>query len=138
MNERPLTRLSAGRKLHLAVHIWYWFVRIRLGVNRAPMPRFVAGLGDVAAPRRPAIDVRLLARAVDRCLRIGHTRPRCLYNALVLYRLLREQGDAAELVVGLPPSAANEEAHAWVELSGSDVGPPPGRAGHEPLARFGA
>jgi hypothetical protein len=137
MTDRPLTRLSPGRKLRLIVHIWYWFVRIRLGVNRAPMPRYVASLGDVNVRRRPAIDARLLSRAVDRCLRIGHTRPRCLYNALVLYRLLREQGDAAELVVGLPPSAPNEEAHAWVELRGSDVGPPPGREGHEPLARFG-
>ena len=72
-----------------------------------------------------------------RSLRIGGIRPRCLYNALVLYRLLREQGDQAVLVIGLPPTAANEEAHAWVELSGYDVGPPPGRNGHEPLARFG-
>jgi hypothetical protein len=54
----------------------------------------------------------------------------------VLYRLLREQGDAAVLVVGLPEAAINKDAHAWVELNGIDVGPPPGRAGHEPMARF--
>jgi hypothetical protein len=28
------------------------------------------------------------------------------------------------------------EAHAWVELGGLDLGPAPGRNGHEELARF--
>jgi len=54
----------------------------------------------------------------------------------VLYRLLREQGDAAELVIGLPKNPADKSAHAWVELDGVDVGPPPGRNGHEQMARF--
>ncbi len=44
----------------------------------------------------------------------------------MLYRLLREQGDAAELVIGLPKNPADKSAHAWVELDGVDVGPPPG------------
>jgi hypothetical protein len=55
-----------------------------------------------------------------------------------LFRLLREQGDPAELVIGLPDAAADHEAHAWVEVDGRDVGPPPGRGQHEPLARFGS
>jgi Transglutaminase-like superfamily len=59
-----------------------------------------------------------------------------LINALVLYRLLREQGDPVELVIGLPEQAADERAHAWVELEGRDVGPPPGRAGHSEMARL--
>jgi hypothetical protein len=42
------------------------------------------------------------------------------------------------LVIGLPREAITKDAHAWVELDGTDVGPPPGRAGHEPMARFGA
>ena len=57
-------------------------------------------------------------------------------SALVLYRLLREQGDEPELVIGLPQTAADKDAHAWVELGGVDVGPPPGRGTHEELARF--
>ena len=54
----------------------------------------------------------------------------------MLFRLLREQGDDVELVIGLPEEAADERAHAWVELHGRDVGPPPGRAGHEEMARL--
>jgi hypothetical protein len=137
VSAQPLKRLSPPAKLRLAVHIWAVFTRVRLGVHRTPMPAFVAGLGEVREPRSRPIDARLLSRAVDRCLRVGRARPRCIYNALVLYRLLHEQGDDAVLVIGLTPAAANEEAHAWVELAGHDVGPPPGRHGHEPLARFG-
>jgi hypothetical protein len=55
---------------------------------------------------------------------------------LVLFRLLREQGEQAELVIGLLPNAPNQRAHAWVELDGRDVGPPPGRFGHEEMARL--
>ena len=137
MNDRPIRRLSVPGKLRLVIHIWSVFAGVRLGVHRTSVPAFVASLGDVGDLRDRPLDARLLSRAVDRSLRIGGIRPRCLYNALVLYRLLREQGDRAVLVIGLPPTAANEEAHAWVELSGYDVGPPPGRNGHEPLARFG-
>ena len=42
----------------------------------------------------------------------------------------------AELVIGLPKNPADKAAHAWVELDGIDVGPPPGRNGHEQMARF--
>lgn len=129
-------RLDPAGKLLLAVRIWRTALGVRRATSREPLPAYVERLGSVEPTARP-IDPRLLARAVDRCLRIGHRRPRCLINALVLYRLLREQGAAAELVIGLPPAAANQSAHAWVELDGYDIGPAPGRDGHEPMARFG-
>ena len=84
--------------------------------------------------RRPPLR---LANAVDRTLRLGRRRPTCLVSSLVLFRLLRAQGDAAELVIGLPASPRDKDAHAWVELEGTDVGPPPGRNGHVELARYG-
>lgn len=49
---------------------------------------------------------------------------------------MREQGDEAVLVVGLPERPMTHEAHAWVELDSIVVGPPPGRAGHSELARY--
>ena len=73
---------------------------------------------------------------MDRSLHLGPLRPRCLTSSLVLYRLLREQGDDPVVVIGLPPKALDHEAHAWVELDDRVIGPPPGRAGHEPIARF--
>lgn len=131
------SRLSAVEKARLAVRIWLRFVHVSIQVRRKPLPVFVARLGAVdvaAAPtRRP---VRTLARAVDRSLRLGSHRPYCLINALVLFRLLREQGDPAVLVIGLPEAPTDERAHAWVELDGHDVGPPPGRLGHREMARL--
>jgi hypothetical protein len=128
--------LSLREKVILAARIWVRFALVSIRVNRRPLPKLVAQLTAVDGdpPRRH--DAATLARAVDRSLRMGSHRPRCLINALVLYRLMREQGDPAELVIGLPEEAEDERAHAWVELEGRDVGPPPGRAGHSELARL--
>ena len=118
------------------MRIWALHARVRIGLRREPLPAFVARLGVTGSPRRDRHSAAKLSHAVDRSLRIGSRRPRCLVNALVLYRLLRGQDDEAELVIGLPARPADKDAHAWVELGGVDVGPPPGRGGHEELARF--
>jgi hypothetical protein len=121
-------------RLWLRILRWYLVVRARTG--REPLPTLAARMGSVGPARSQRIPPRQLAWAVDRTLHVGSLRPRCIFNALVLYRLLREQGDQAELVIGLPKNAADQSAHAWVELDGIDVGPPPGRNGHEQMARF--
>jgi hypothetical protein len=127
--------LSLGAKTGLALRIWSLYPRVLVGLRRQELPAYVARLGTPGGRRAPLSPDRL-SRAVDRSLRVGSRQPRCLVSALVLYRLLREQGDAAELVIGLPETPADKEAHAWVELGGVDVGPPPGRGTHEELARF--
>jgi hypothetical protein len=135
MSDQP--RLSLREKLFLATRVWVRFALVSIRVRRQPLPRLVARLTAVdGGPPRLHHSPATLARAVDRSLRIGTHRPRCLINALVLYRLMREQGDPVELVIGLPEQAEDERAHAWVELEGRDVGPPPGRAGHTELARL--
>ena len=50
-------------------------------------------------------------------------------------RFLQLKAQAVE-AIGLLPSAPNQRAHAWVELDGRDVGPPPGQFGHEEMARL--
>ena len=131
------SRLSWPEKARLAMRVWARFVVVSIRVRREPLPRLVAQLSAVgAAPPRRRRRPSTLARAVDRSLRVGNHRPRCLINALVLYRLMREQGDEVELVIGLPELPTDERAHAWVELHGHDVGPPPGRAGHREMARL--
>jgi hypothetical protein len=132
VSEAPL---SLPGKAGLALRIWSLYPRVVVGLRREQLPAFVAKLGATGtgrAPRSPA----QLSRAVDRSLRLGSRRPRCLVSALVLYRLLREQGDDVELVIGLPARPADKDAHAWVELDGADIGPPPGKGPHEELARF--
>jgi Transglutaminase-like superfamily len=130
--DAPL-RLAA--KVRLAVRVWVAYLRVRRGLRRVPLPAFVNEFG--AAPvARHGHSPALLSLAVHRSLNVGPFRPRCLVGALVLYRLLREQGDAAELVIGLPPDPRGHAAHAWVELGGREVGPPPGKGGHAEMARF--
>ena len=127
--------LGFPAKVRLAVRVWCAYVRVRVGIRRSPLPAFVRELGRTAV-RAEGHPPTLLSLAVHRSLQLGPLRPRCLTGALVLYRLLCEQGDRAEVVIGLPPDARDHAAHAWVELDERDVGPPPGRGTHAPIARF--
>jgi hypothetical protein len=123
-------------KAQILLRIWRCFLSIMLRNPREPLPQFIGRLGRVAARSGTRIPPRRLRGAILRALHFGPWRPTCLANALVLYRLLREQGDQAELVIGLPIEALTHRAHAWVELDGQDLGPFPG-AHHTALARFG-
>jgi hypothetical protein len=130
------SRLSLWSKVGLWARIWWTFVTVTRIERRQPLPRAVAEL-EVASPRaRLRVEPRRLGRIVGRVLRVGRWRPRCLFSALVLYRLLQEQGDQAEIVIGMPLDRRSKDAHAWVELDRVDVGPPPGGRGRLPLARY--
>jgi hypothetical protein len=129
--------LAIHRKVALAARVWLTFLRVRPRLHAWPLPRLVAHLGRPARLRRPPVhDPRRLSRAVHGSLRLGRRRPACIMSSLVLFRLLRRQGDPAELVIGLPERPVRKDAHAWVELTGQVVGPPPGRRGHAPMARY--
>ena len=98
-------------------------------------------LKDVVTARRLGTarpeDPRRLSRAVTKVLGLSQgDRARCIHRALVLQRMLARQGVASDLVIGLPPDAKNERAHAWVEVDGRDMGPAPGRGRHHALARY--
>jgi hypothetical protein len=128
--------LSPSKKLVLATRIWLTYARVRRALRGAELPVAVAQLGEVRRRSRRRHAPARLSRAVDRTLEAAPKDPTCLMRSLVLFRLLREQGDEAELVIGLPERPTSQEAHAWVELDRRDVGPPPGRAGHFEMARF--
>ncbi len=128
--------MSSGKAL-LGIRVLRRFVSIRKQIDREPLPALAARLGNLPRTGRRHEPASRLSRAVDRTLRFGPDRPTCLARALVLYSLLREQGDPAVLAIGLPEGARDQTAHAWVELEGADVGPRPGRSGHVALARFG-
>lgn len=129
-------QLSRPERIAMATRAWFWFLFVRLSLKRRPLNDVVARLGRPSRVRSRGIEPVRLGRLVARSLRIGELDPRCMFTALVLFRLLREQGDSAELVIGLPPRPKNKDAHAWVELDGIDVGPPPGRSQHEELVRY--
>lgn len=128
--------LRSPRKVWLVLRSWGLFVSVWVRLRRRPIPVVVRELSSVRRPSSSPVRPVRLGRVVGRSLGVGPWRARCLFTAIVLFRLLREQGDEPELVIGLPLEPKDRDAHAWVELAGRDVGPPPGRGRHVELARY--
>ena len=122
--------------LALASRIWLTYLRVVALLRRQPMHTVIEKLGAPTGRARAPEVATHYSRAIHRALRVGDKRPRCLPSALVLYRLLKVGHIPAELVIGLPATPTSPIAHAWVELDGRDIGPPPGRHQHEELARY--
>jgi hypothetical protein len=133
MTSDPLT---LQRKAWLVLRSWYWFGSVWFALRRRPIPDVVRELAAVRRPASTSVRPVRLGRVVWRSLAVGPWRARCLFTSVVLFRLLRAQGDEPELVIGLPLEPRDRDAHAWVELDGRDVGPPPGRGRHVELARY--
>lgn len=131
-------RLAVLAKVALAGRTVWLYALVRARLRRSAIPQVVEGLTRVPQLREQSLRSARLGRMVGRVLAIGPWRARCLHTSLVLYRLMREQGEDAQIVIGLPNSPRDKDAHAWVELGGVDVGPPPGRGSHVELARYPA
>lgn len=131
-----LTPLNPVAKLRLAVRIYGCYLHILVQQRRTSLPELIRRLG--IRPRRldAAIEPNRLGRIVFRVLRVRSYAPRCLYTSLVLYRLLARQGTNGQIVIGLERLPEDKNAHAWVEVDGVDVGPPPGAGRHQELARY--
>jgi Transglutaminase-like superfamily len=117
---------------------WVQLAVVVAGLRRRSLPEMTRRL---SVPRRRASHVhcypaRRVSAVADRALRSTPYQPRCVLRALVVFSLLHRQGDQPELVIGLPLQAADKDAHAWLEIGGIDVGPPPGRSDHVELARY--
>lgn len=123
-------------KVVLGADIWVRLLRVRGALRKVALSDLCRELGIPPASGRRRRDPVALGRAVWSATSRGPIRPRCLSLALVHYRLLTEQGLDPVLVIGLPEEASSKDAHAWVELDGVDVGPPPGRGGRRALARY--
>jgi hypothetical protein len=122
-------------KLRLALVILARYARVRIDLRRHPLPQLVDRYSRLPARTR-RYRVRTLRKGVDRLLVLPGRPLRCLPRALVLYSLLVEQTHDARLLVGLPDASTSYRAHAWVEIDGVDVGPSPGKDGHEPMAVY--
>ena len=133
---RTIEDPSLFAKIALALRTLYWFAVVHFELRRRPVPQIVERLRVVDRVRPYRIPAGRLGRGVARLLAIGPFEARCLVMALVHFRLLREQGDEPELVIGLERISRTRDAHAWLEIEGRDVGPPPGRGAHEGLLRY--
>lgn len=129
--------MSIARKVELAVRIWWLSLVVRVRSRRLPLPSLVSELGTVDDPRpRYPMGPVTLGRTVVRVLTVAGRPPRCLISAMVAFHLHRREGRQVELVIGLPSAPADKDAHAWLELEGVDIGPPPGCHGHIELTRY--
>ena len=129
--------MSPSGKVALAGRVWICFMTTRILAWRHPLPELLDRLRHVPPRDVRPLDPKRLGGVVQRVLRLGPWHARCLWTSLVLYRLLRAQGDEPQLVIGLHREPKDAEAHAWVEIDGVDVGPPPGGRHHEELTRYG-
>lgn len=133
----PLTAWL-GPRAALAYHIYVTFAVVvyRLRVRRLSVPRVIELVDQAKVLRLPRGDSVGLGRKIYRALSVGRFQPRCLTLALTHFMLLSRLGLDPWLVIGLPRPDTSD-AHAWVEVDGRDVGPPPGKDGSVELARFG-
>jgi hypothetical protein len=129
-------KLSPIAKAMLALQIYAAYGRVHVELRFHPLPQAVTRLGR-RGRRKVELEPVRLGRIVFGLLRLGRKRARCLYTSLVLFKLLRQEGVAAELVIGLPREPRDKDGHAWIEIDRVDVGPPPGGSRHEELARYG-
>jgi hypothetical protein len=102
------------RWIHLRAAVYLVAARLALSLFGL---RWLAGTKS-KPPGRSAADAEAHARAVDavaRRLPLGLT---CLHRALALVWLLRADGLAAALRIGIRPGNGDLDAHAWVEHDG--------------------
>ncbi len=76
------------------------------------------GAADLPVSAPGMEQARVTARLVQASARHCLFRPNCLQQSLVLWWLLRRQGVAGELRIGVRPEVTGLEAHAWVEFQG--------------------
>jgi hypothetical protein len=130
-----MSRLT--HRLRLVGRIWWRYMVVKAHLAREePLSDTIAALRS----RRPANPIAQepiqLGRSVERALTLGRLQPRCLTLALIHMTLLDDNGVPGQLVIGLPDRARSPRAHAWIELDGVDIGPPPGRHGHQEMVRY--
>lgn len=119
-------------KLGLGAEILVTYVRVRLSMRRAELPRVVERIRADARPRPASpVDPHGLGAAVMGVLALLPTDSRCLVRSLVYLSLLSRRGVAGTLVIGArtQPEFA---AHAWVEVGGDPM-LPSGDGEYKPL-----
>lgn len=126
-----------AHRAQLATRIWFRYVVVKvLLAQRRPLPDTIERIRRRSPSSPIDQEPRQLGRSVVRALTVSRIRPRCLTLALVHMSLLNDNGIPGQLVIGLPDEARSPRAHAWIELDGVDIGPPPGRHGHHEMVRY--
>lgn len=125
MNKLNKAWQLSGADRWLLVQAFLALPLVALGLRFFGLRRLQARLQEGLTMPLPADDrrtdldrARATARLVQVAVRHGLFRPTCLPQSLVLWWLLRRQGIAGELHIGVRPEPNRLEAHAWVEFQG--------------------
>jgi hypothetical protein len=119
---RPFTTFLRLPRVEQAAFLRAWLTVMRaksilarrgLRASLKGLPAVAPPGGDVAWPRA--------ARWVPVAARYSPGGARCLVRSLALMKLLRQDGLACELRIGVAATEPSLDAHAWVEIDGVAV-----------------
>ena len=114
-------RELSWRDRGLLVRAWGLLCVVATGLQVVGFRRTQAALTPGAgapAGRHDLDEAQAIARLVHAAANRNPFRPNCLARSLVLCRLLRLRGLAAELRIGVAAPGGAFAAHAWVEHDG--------------------
>jgi len=101
----------------------------------ATLARFTsASPGPVRDGAQVFAQAQTTKRMINLAARYGPIHATCLHRSLVLWWLLRRQGMACDLRIGVRKAAGQFQAHAWVEYQGDPLNA--SRAVHQPFRAF--
>ena len=121
---RALRHLLRSGDAWTAGRAWLGLLWVDLALRSRPFPQLQAWARHPSKPsgKQDLRRGRRLAELVSTAAR-HHLYPMtCLRRSLVLQRMLREEGFAADLCIGVRKDKGNLQAHAWVEVDGQPVG----------------
>lgn len=135
MREAMLAGWKRTRRISL--HEFLDFARAQLALASAALALKVRSRGQLLAydldgptaaglPPAELQRARELELALDRAIRHGPMRPKCLARSVALHRLLRGAGvKGSRIRIGVRPDSAGLTAHAWVTLADRVLGDDP-------------
>lgn len=119
---RNLSAPARGLFLRAAALLLWVALRLKIQgfqVTQNSLQEFGAEtLAPPLDPQETSKCTALTARMVRAAARHGIGSPSCLEESLVLAYLLRKQGIASQLRIGVKKNIPKFEAHAWVECDG--------------------
>lgn len=113
----PDQRRLLVRAVAALAAVWWQLNGTRFGIDRDSSRAHASVLGPEARLRR----ARAIAWAVGVAAGRLPVRCTCLHRATALWRLLRAEGIACDLRLGVNAAAAPFAAHAWVECDGAPI-----------------
>jgi len=128
---RRLVRLTPRERRVLA-RAWCYLLALDVGLRILPVTRLLP-CAPARRPRAMAVPPERVTHLLGLAWRLSPVRATCLKDALVLARLLRDEGVAATVRFGVARRDASLDAHAWVEHPGQAPGEPCHAGAYTPL-----